>query len=306
MEITVTSQLKTFNMQETSFCFRVDIDTYYGLRKGLHSLIQVVKKMNIPITIYVTLGKFQTGKNLIKHLKHRKKIISAPVRIWQRNHPIDLLRGILLPSKSMSKKDKKELYNIFLSENIEIHAHGYDHVEWAYEFNTFSYEKTRWMLNRLIEEYKSIFGFRPVANAAPNFNINKYYLNLLNTEKFVWSSDILFSMPFYPRYKDICSENTITSNVVQLPVTELSIYEMLTRGYTPEKIKDYLFNLWKKKIDEGVGYICFYLHAIFEPLKLPNLLKEIFNFVQSRELNVTSHSDFIANCKNIPVIDVKV
>ena len=53
---------------ETNFCLRVDVDTFEGLTKGIPKVLEISKKHEIPTSIYLSLGKYETGRNLFRKI----------------------------------------------------------------------------------------------------------------------------------------------------------------------------------------------------------------------------------------------
>ena len=282
---------------ETNFCLRVDVDTFEGLKKGIPKVIEITEKFDLPITIYLSLGKYATGRNLFRRIKNRDKF-DFRIPPWERNSIRSLFRGVLLPARKISEKEKNFLRNIQKDERIEIHPHGYNHVKWSSKFSDFSYEETFKIMDNLSKEYKSIFEVKPIANAAPNFTINSHYFKLFKKYEFKFGSDFKHTLPFILKVPDSNVE------IMQLPVTELTIEEHISSGMSTDKIlKEYQlkFDEYTNKTKE---YVCFYLHAIYEPIKLEKILTAIIEYVIKKGMNATTHSTYAEGCSNLPKIDL--
>ena len=102
---------------ETHFCLRVDVDTFEGLKKGIPKCIKFAEKTGCPITMYLSLGKYVTGRNIFRIIRDREKIkITIPP--WKRSSIRSIFRGILLPPAKIGDKEKYLLQQYNQSENI--------------------------------------------------------------------------------------------------------------------------------------------------------------------------------------------
>ncbi|MFW9851905.1 MAG: hypothetical protein ACFFDS_03120, partial [Candidatus Thorarchaeota archaeon] len=179
---------------ETNFCLRVDVDTYEGLKYGIPKIVRLSKELDFPVTVYLSLGKFATGRNIFRIIKTRKNI-QLNIQGFKRNYTRSLVRGLILPSKTIGSKEKK-LLNSFNNEKLlEFHPHGFNHTKWASNFLNFSYERTEEYIESMINEYESIFNKKPTANASPNFQTNNHYFRLLKKIGFIFSSDFYKMQP---------------------------------------------------------------------------------------------------------------
>ena len=282
---------------ETNFCLRVDVDTFEGITKGLPKVSTLIKKFEIPITVYLSLGKYATGRNLFRKINKKEKI-GLKIPPWERNSIKSLFRGILLPVKRIGNNEKNYLEKLENDNLIEIHPHGYNHVSWSKNFQSFSYEKTRIFIEKFSSEYKYIFNKKPIANAAPNFNTNKHYFQILMNNEFIFSSDFIYKEPF------ILKINHSDRGIKQLPVTEPTIEELILSGKDKSKILSIFKSKFNDYCDRETKYICFYLHSIYEPIKLPELIENICNIVIKNDMKATTHSSFVRNCSDLQEINL--
>ena len=286
---------------ETNFCLRVDVDTFEGLKLGMPNVVDFALKTECAVTVYLSLGKFSTGRNLFRIIKN-KEINQKRIPPWQRNHPKSIFRGLLLPSREIRDKEIKIIQEFNSERLIEFHPHGYNHIKWSRSFSKLNYENTKEIVVKLIEENKRIFGKEPVANAAPNFQINKHYFRILKEENFSFSSDIIYPIPFNLRFEGNSSSNQ-TFQIPQLPVTETSIEEFILQGKTSEQILKEYNKRFKEYVDLGKKYICLYVHSIYEPIKHINLLNEIINLTFKLDMNTLTHSEFLQSQAKFPVVE---
>ncbi|MHA1550753.1 MAG: hypothetical protein ACTSUP_01790 [Candidatus Heimdallarchaeaceae archaeon] len=283
---------------ETNFCLRVDVDTFEGLTKGIPKILEISKKHEIPITVYLSLGKYETGRNLFRKIQKKERIRST-IPPWKRNSFKSLFRGTILPAKIIGDKEKKFLQGIDKDSDSEIHPHGYNHVRWSSKFHNLSKDKTRDIISNLIEEYTSIFQKKPIANAAPNFSVNKHYFQTLVDNKFKFSADFRYFEPFILQLEEKKSQLT------QFPVTEPTIEEHIIEG----KSTDHIASEYKKRfynhIENGASYVCFYVHAVYEPLKLEKTMNKILSYVSKYDFKATTHSKFLQKCLELPIISIE-
>ena len=286
---------------ETKFCFRVDIDTWGGIHKGLPRCIELAKEYSLPITYYLSLGEYATGKNIFRIVKN-KETIRGKIPVWKRNYWKDLFRGVLLPTKKIDEKTKFKLQEYESKEFSEFHPHGFNHVAWSRDFDKFNEYKTSEYLDSAIEEYTKIFNYKPKANAAPNFVINRFYLKMLPQKKFEFASDFIYHEPFYLTIDS--SENQQFKSIVQLPVTEETIENLVIKGRNKSQIVEFYKKRFQEQIDRGSTYICMYSHAIYEPIKLQNIVEEIFKLVIKLDIEPLTHYEYYEQRKKLPTIDI--
>jgi hypothetical protein len=281
---------------ETHFCLRVDVDTFEGLRKGIPEIHTLAKELDIPLTVYLSLGKYATGRNIFRKIKHKEKLTAIPP--WRRNSIVSLTRGVILPPKRIGKSAQNMLKDYNNRDSIEIHPHGYNHVKWSSSFIQFTKEKTSEYINKMFSEYKIIFGSKPIANAAPNFQSNKYYFQIMKEKKVEFLADFKHHEPFYVQFET----NNDLQNILQLPVTEPTLEDLLLQGKSIEKIKEKFKERFEQHIEKNTEYVCFYLHAIYEPFRLKKLLNYVLNLTIKLDMVATSHKNFKKRAINAPKI----
>ncbi len=286
---------------ETSFCFRVDIDTWKGIHKGLPQSINLATEFSIPTTFYLSLGRYATGKNLFRIIQNREPI-KRKTPVWRRNHWSDLFRGILLPSKQIDKNTMYKIRGFESNEYSEFHPHGYNHVTWANEFNEFNFNNTSEYLDLMIQEYIEIFGRQPIANAAPNFVVNPFYLKLLAKKSFKFASDFIYHSPFS---LSLDNKNEKMNSILQLPVTEETIEGLIAKGKDQHEIVEFYKQRFREIVDKGITYVCLYSHAIYEPLKLRSVLEGIFELTFKYDMKPLTHSEFYSLGKQYPTISLE-
>ena len=285
---------------ETNFCLRVDVDTYEGLKYGIPKIVQLSKELDFPVTIYLSLGKFATGRNIFRVIRTRKNV-KLNIQGFKRNYNRSLIRGLILPSKVIGSKEKELLNSYNKNELLEFHPHGFNHTKWASNFINFSYERTEKYIKAIIDEYDLIFNKKPVANAAPNFQTNNYYFELLKKLDFAFSSDFYKKPPFVLEIENTI-KNSKPYNITQLSVTEPTIEELLLKGKSVDQIKNIYEKTFEKYVDQEVDYICMYIHSVFEPIRLEKMLHEICQLIHKLDMKPSTHNNFYKKVKELPKI----
>ncbi len=283
---------------ETNFCLRVDVDTFEGLKKGIPKVPEISKKHEVPLSVYLSLGKYETGRNLFRKIRKKERIVSK-IPPWKRNSFKSLLRGTILPAKNIGDKERKFLQGIDKDSDTEIHPHGYNHVRWSSNFPNLSKDKTRDVISKLINEYTSIFKKKPIANAAPNFTVNKHYFQTLINNKFKFSSDFKYSEPFILQLEEKKSQLT------QFPVTEPTIEEHIIEGKSTDNIVSEYKNRFYNHVENETKYVCFYVHAVYEPLRLEKTMNKVLTYVNKCDFKATTHSKFHQKCSELPIVGIE-
>lgn len=286
---------------ETNFCLRVDVDTFEGLRYGIPKIVKLSRKLNFPVTIYLGLGKYATGRNIFRIIKTRGKV-KLNIHGLKRNFVRSYTRGLILPPKTIGSKEK-ELLNSYNSEElIEFHPHGYNHVKWSSSFVNFSFEKTKEWIDAINNEYKLIFNKKPIANAAPNFQTNIHYFKILKKLGYAFSSDFYKMSPFNLEIEEK-GKDSKNNNIIQLPITEPTIEEYLQQEKSLTQIKNEYKKSFKGHIDQEVNYVCMYIHSVFEPIRLGDMLEEICQMTYKLDMKPTTHTNFYKKIKELPTIN---
>ncbi|MHA1516783.1 MAG: hypothetical protein ACTSPF_14730, partial [Candidatus Heimdallarchaeaceae archaeon] len=83
-----------------------------------------------------------------------------------------------------------------------------------------------------------------------------------------------------------------SQQILQLPVTEPTFEELLQKGKSIEEIKKVYRKNFEKYTDQSTDYVCFYLHAIYEPFKLRKLLEDLFNLVIKLDMKPVTHKSY--------------
>ena len=117
--------------------------------------------------------------------------------------------------------------------------------------------------------------------------------------KFKFSADFRYFEPFILQLEEKKSQLT------QFPVTEPTIEEHIIKG----KSTNHIVSEYKKRFDSyvenGTRYVCFYVHAVYEPLKLEKTMNKILSYVSKYDFKATTHSKFLQKCLELPIISIE-
>ncbi|MBY9001494.1 MAG: hypothetical protein KGD64_11295, partial [Candidatus Heimdallarchaeota archaeon] len=172
----------------------------------------------------------------------------------------------------------------------------YNHVNWSAKFHNLSKEKTTESIKKIVNEYESIFSKKPISNAAPNFNVNRHYFQILLDNNFKFAADFKHSNAFNLQLE----ENS--SQIIQLPVTEPTIEELIYLGKSQDQIRSELKRRFKDHVEKESNYVCFYIHAIYEPVRLEKTLEKILSYIYKQDMKAITHSTYHRECSNLPTI----
>lgn len=201
--------------------FKVDVDTFEGMKHGVPRLLDLFQKHAIHASFFVPMGKDHTGRT-IKRVFTRRGFISKAQRVGVlETYGIKtLMRGLVLPGPEIAKAHRKLLREI-TQEGHELGIHGLDHVHWHDHIKRMDRTRTDRVLRKAVQVYQDVVGQRPVSFGAPGWMINAHALAFFEDNGFVYTSDTRGSAPFFPRM------GGRTFKVLQLPSTLPTLDEMV-------------------------------------------------------------------------------
>jgi peptidoglycan/xylan/chitin deacetylase (PgdA/CDA1 family) len=206
---------------ERLICFKVDVDTFEGMKHGVPRLVNLFKRYGILASFFVPMGKDNTGRT-IKRVFTRPGFVSKARRVGVlETYGIKtLMRGLVLPGPEIARKHNALLLRI-AGEGHEVGIHGLDHVYWHDHIKYLDRVRTDVILRKAVNVYEEVIGRKPVSFAAPGWMINAHALAFFEEHGFAYSSDTRGETPFYPRL------GGRTFNIMQLPSTLPTLDEMV-------------------------------------------------------------------------------
>src|SRR5664280_1384689 len=105
---------------------KIDVDTYWGMKNGVPSLLQILNEFNLKGTFFLSIGPDNSGRaalQLIKNPRFLKKMMrtNAPVLYgWK-----TAFYGTLLPAP-MIALSFPEIVNDIITAGHEVQFHAWD------------------------------------------------------------------------------------------------------------------------------------------------------------------------------------
>ena len=112
---------------------KIDVDTYWGMKKGVPCLLQILKEFQLKGTFFLSIGPDNSGRaalQLIKNPLFLKKMMrtnAAALYGWK-----TALYGTLLPAP-MIALSFPEIVNDIIAAGHEVQFHAWDHRRWQDE-----------------------------------------------------------------------------------------------------------------------------------------------------------------------------
>jgi undecaprenyl phosphate-alpha-L-ara4FN deformylase len=183
---------------ERVIALKVDVDTFWGMRKGVPKLLDLFKKHGVSASFFVPMGKDHTGWTV-------KRVFTRPGFLSKANRSgalktyglRTLLYGLLLPGPEIAKNHAPLLGRV-IEQGHELGIHGLDHVYWHDHIKGLDQKSTERILQMAVDVYQRILGVKPVSFAAPGWMINEHALRFFQQNGFRYSSDVRGKHPFLP------------------------------------------------------------------------------------------------------------
>ena len=239
------------------FGLRVDVDTLWGLERGVRNLLDLFDEFGIKATFFIPFGPDRTGRT-IKRIICEKGFFQRLVRIHSRmrssecgvrNYPLGIriphsaFHGTLLPSPLMGANHPLILKEIE-KRGHEVAIHGFDHYHWRDDLLKIGEREIEQELGKATNGYQKVFKRTPHATAAPGWRCTGKSLLLQERYSFQYASDTRGFSPFFPLIPILNLKSQISNNyqlpitnyqslnTLQLPVTLPTLDELIPLGKT--------------------------------------------------------------------------
>jgi peptidoglycan/xylan/chitin deacetylase (PgdA/CDA1 family) len=195
---------------------KVDVDTLRGTREGVPRLAALLARLRIPATFLFSVGPDHTGRAIRRIF--RRGFLSKVRRTSVASHYglSTLLYGTLLPGPDIGRLCRAEMLAV-AEQGFEVGVHSYDHVKWQDGVARASSVWTCEQLERAIEAFETIFGFRPRIHGAAGWQVNPYLPSLEQGFRFELASDTRGFEPFMPA----------GGGILQIPTTLPTLDELV-------------------------------------------------------------------------------
>ncbi len=276
-----------------SFCFRVDIDSAYGMRKGVPNILDLLRKLDMQASFFVVTGGETGLVDLLaggKNVGHGAPGVKLP--------PWEIARVLLAPQNFAIKH--AELLLDAKKQGHEIGAHGWKHREWTRNLENLDLTDR---FQKIVAQFQSTFGFKPTLFTAPAFKTNLAVLNALDKFGFQAAGDLDGVKPFHPVYAGQ------KFNHVQVPVTLKDQYTrpliegLCFDGYSDVSVVKLITTEIQKQQREN-GFSCFYCHDLFEGINKISVLKEVLTFVKQENIEITTMHRAAKQCSDYELVSL--
>ncbi len=175
---------------------KIDVDTYWGMKNGVPSLLQTLKEFNLKGTFFLSIGPDNSGRaalQLIRNPLFLKKMMrtNAPALYgWK-----TALYGTLLPAP-MIALSFPQIVNDIIAAGHEVQFHAWDHRRWQDELAHKSEKWIREWFAKGMSGFKKLTGKKPSAFGAPSWIIDDRILSIINEYKFDYLSCTRAKAPF--------------------------------------------------------------------------------------------------------------
>jgi len=175
---------------------KIDVDTYWGMKNGVPSLLQTLKKFNLKGTFFLSIGPDNSGRavlQLIKNPLFLKKMMrtNAPALYgWK-----TALYGTLLPAP-MIALSFPQIVNDIITAGHEVQFHAWDHRRWQDELPSKSEKWIREWFGKGFAGFEKLTGNKPTAFGAPSWLIDDRVLTIIKEDKFEYLSCTRAKAPF--------------------------------------------------------------------------------------------------------------
>jgi peptidoglycan/xylan/chitin deacetylase (PgdA/CDA1 family) len=175
---------------------KIDVDTYWGMKNGVPSLLQTLKELNLKGTFFLSIGPDNSGRaalQLINNPLFLKKMMrtNAPALYgWK-----TAFYGTLLPAPMIALSFPK-IVNDIITAGHEVQFHAWDHRRWQDELSSKSEKWIREWFGKGFAGFEKLTGNKPTAFGAPSWLIDDRVLTIIKEDKFEYLSCTRAKAPF--------------------------------------------------------------------------------------------------------------
>ncbi len=179
-----------------SLTFKIDVDTYQGLRDGVPRLLNLFDEMDIKASFFIAYGPDHSGKAIWNCLKNPKFLIKMlKTRAWKLYGFKAMVSGTILPAPVPSSELKDRLFEI-RDRGHEVGLHGWDHRKWQDHLPSLSEESLREELKLAWDRHKDVFKEQAKGFAAPGWVLDLRSVGALIDLGVLYSSSTRGGVPF--------------------------------------------------------------------------------------------------------------
>lgn len=175
---------------------KIDVDTYWGMKNGVPSLLHILKEFNLKGTFFLSIGPDNSGRaalQLIKNPLFLKKMMrtnAAALYGWK-----TVLYGTLFPAPMIALSFPQIVKEI-IATGHEVQFHAWDHRRWQDELPRKSEKWIKDWFAKGITGFEKLTGNKPKAFGAPSWLIDDRVLERIKEYKFDYVSCTRAKAPF--------------------------------------------------------------------------------------------------------------
>jgi hypothetical protein len=175
---------------------KIDVDTYWGMKKGVPCLLDILKQFQLKGTFFLSIGPDNSGRaalQLIKNPLFLKKMMrtnAAALYGWK-----TALYGTLLPAPMIALSFPEVVKDI-IAAGHEVQFHAWDHRRWQDELLRKSESWIKEWFAKGIAGFEKLTGNKPIAFGAPSWVIDDRVLAIIKEYKFDYLSCTRAKAPF--------------------------------------------------------------------------------------------------------------
>jgi peptidoglycan/xylan/chitin deacetylase (PgdA/CDA1 family) len=214
------------------FGLRVDVDTLWGLQRGVKNLLDLFDEVKVKATFFIPFGADETGR-AVKRIFAERGFLKRMFRLRGIYSTKSVLHGTLLHSPRMGESHPEVLLEI-KRRGHEIGIHGYNHGHWRDDLLRMGEREIGEELHRASSGFQNVFKKTPHSTAAPGWRCTDGTLRIQEKFSFKYASDTRGTSPFYPIIQIPNFKSPITNfqtlKTLQLPVTIPTLDELIPLG----------------------------------------------------------------------------
>jgi undecaprenyl phosphate-alpha-L-ara4FN deformylase len=199
---------------------KVDVDTKVGLRDGVPRLLDLLARLGLKASLFISMGPDNSGRALKRLFRPgflKKQLKSGAAGAYG---PVTMMYGLLLPAPIIARS-APGVINRCINAGHEVGLHGWDHVFWHDRMRNFDRERLTMELGQAYNLFCEITGFAPASFASPGWQVTNEALEIMEGLGISHVSCTRGKHPFRPLV------NGRALNLLELPTTMPSLDELL-------------------------------------------------------------------------------
>jgi len=179
---------------------KVDVRTVRGALVGVPRLAELFRRYGAGASFFLCPGPDRSGRAIRSTLRPDILRLAGAGSLRSNYGLAQLLYGTLLPSPAIGRRCAAVLREV-RAAGFEFGVQAWDAVAWHARAATADAAWTLDQMRRAREGYERLFGERPAAHAAPDWQMNIDALRLTQRLGFDYASDCRGTHPFVPVHR---------------------------------------------------------------------------------------------------------